>query len=259
METGNVNEDKKAADNEHESLKEQVALMLKKIQDLEQNKNVQISGPTGGFSVEQMAQIIRAAKPTPEEEAVYRFEPEYNLGPDDYDSTGVLYTAPSTGIVIIDDKRQGVAMRTPNKTPIFFMFEGQIKSRDPETGKQILNTFSCYLSRSKAEQEWLNGHSLYGVQFSRSGKTALSTDTKRMQKLQAFLLALQNLDNPTLVMRCTQNNIAVSNDVPGMRIALAEKQLDDYEKSTENPSQRMARESEENRVFLEDKTQFTRK
>jgi hypothetical protein len=256
MKHGKIDEEKKDSLSQNAdtaSLQKTVEMLAKKLEQMEVDRLAPVAG-AGGFTVEQMLELLKRSRPAPtghhlDPEIFYKNDIEYNLGPDDYDEVGVLFTAPSTGIVIYDDIRRGVAMRTPSRKELFFMYEGQVQSRD-ERGKAVLNTFSCYLSRSKAEQQWLREHTLYGILFAESGKKTLSMNSMRMQKMQAYMLGVSNLDNAALFARCKQAGLPVSKDVISMRFALAEKQLDDYEASTENAGQRAAKEKAEEEKFL---------
>lgn len=257
MKEGTVEEKKIVADQaaEIEALKQAVAALLAKADAAEKSKPVSSEGFTPELMRELAASINKGAKT--EEKDNYGYINESDIDESDWDPTGVLFTAPSTGVCIVDDVRRGQRVRTPYGNTIFFAFEGQIVSRD-DRGRQVLNTFSTYLSRSKKEQKWLMEHTTYGIKFSTSAKLALSTDSMRLQKMQGFMAGIANLDNAALFARCKDAGLPVNNDVVSMRYALAEKQLDDHEKSTESATARIARETRENELFLADKSQVTR-
>ena len=250
MEHGQVDEKKEPA-KDTANLEETVKMLAEKLALMEKNQN---NPSMGGLSLDVIKELLRQARPAPtghhlDPEVFYKNDIEYETGPEDYDEKGVLFTAPSTGIVVYDDIRKGIAMRTPSRKEIFFMFEGQVKSRD-DRGKEVLNTFSIYLSRSKNEQKWLREHTLYGIMFNESGKKTLSVNSMRLVKLQSYLLGVSNLDNAALFARCKSAGLPVSNDVVSMRHALAEKQLDDYEASQESATQRAGNIRMEEEKFL---------
>lgn len=255
------NEDKKT-DNAPDvaAFKIQIELMQRELAEMRKNNVPQQSFAPGGMSGDQFAELIKAVKASEKPEqhrlSVKTFVEAKDIDPDDFDSKGVLFCAPSTGYLIVDDFRQGFAVNTPYNNEIFFMFNGQKISRDGD-GHQVLNTFCSYESKSFKEQEWLRAHRYFGLKFFESAKEALSADSAKAQRIAKYVDMLVSDDSASLFTKCKSYGVPVSDDVRTMRILLANKMADKAEGEQESITKNILKDKMEQELFLNDPKQFT--
>ncbi len=124
-----------------EELTKLVLNLTKELEELKKNGNPQVAQLPGGMSMEQFTEIIKAVKERPDVEKfeVGKFVAESDIPKDDYDQKGVIFCAYSTGYVIVDDVRKGLAVRTPYGNTIFFIYQASKRTRG-QKGEE-LNTF----------------------------------------------------------------------------------------------------------------------
>lgn len=226
----------------------------------EQNKP--LAAPTGGLDANQFRELIETVvksvkeKPDDQKYGSTTYTDEKDIDPDDFDDVGVMFSALSTGYVVVDDKRKGKSIQTPFRNVILFGFNAMIKTRDSR-GKEVLNTFCSYTSHSKTEQQWLRGHTYFGIKFFESHIEALNANAAKAQKISHFIDIVGGYDNSQLMQLCKQHNVSIGNDPHKMRTNLA---MAMYEKATDIQEQgvkKMLKEKEEESIFLEDKTKRT--
>ncbi len=264
LEKGNesdLNKDKNAiAPDDAAALKIQLDLMQRELAQMRAGNNPQQFSAPGGMSPDQFTQLIKAVKdaerPEQNKLTVKTFIDEKDIDPKDFDAKGVNFCACSTGYLIVDDVRQGFPVPTPFGNAIFFKFNGQVVSRDME-GKQVLNTFCSYESKSKKEQEWLRSHRYFGLKFFESAKEALSVDAMRAQKLMKYVDNLMSQDSYSIVAQAKQYNVPISEDVRTMRFLLANKMLDATEGVQESATTRILKEKLEEELFMNDPTKMS--
>jgi hypothetical protein len=237
-------------------------IMQKELFELKQNNKPQDYHAPAGMNPQQFIELVAAVskaskeKPDDQKLSVKRFVDERDIDPKDFDKDGVLFCAYSTGYFITDDVRQGFPVSTPYGNDIFFKFQGQNKSRDSR-GREVLNTYCAYLSRSKKEQQWLREHRYYGIKFFESATEAMSTDAVRAQKLARFIDAVMSMDQHQVVMNCQAYKVPVSENMRAMRITLASRMLDATEDPGEVASKKALKELDEENLFLADKSKMT--
>lgn len=241
-------------DNEEEqkSTAELTAMVLnltKELAELKKNGNPQVSQLPGGMSLEQFTDIIKAVKERPDVEKfeVGKFVAESDIPKDDYDEKGVIFCAYSTGYVIVDDVRKGLAVRTPYGNKIFFMYQASKRTRG-QKGEE-LNTYSQYVSHSKREQQWLRDHRFFGAIFFESAKEALSVDAQKAQRLLKFINALMAMDQHGIVKRCREYSVPISDDFRVMRIKLAYKMVEREMDEETASSTKKVEEQFEGKIF----------
>lgn len=209
-------------------------LMQKELAEFKKDKNVQnFSTGSSGLTSEQMAQlvaaVVKASKTQPDAIlSATDFVNERDIDKDDWDEDGVIFCGYSNGYFIADDKRNGFPVRTPYGNVIVLMFQGFTKTRD-NNGKEVLNTFCAYLSKSKKEQQWLRDHSFFGIKFFESAKEALSQNAERAQKLTRFINVVMGMTQDAIITNCKAYKVNISEDMRAMRVGLANKMLDAVE------------------------------
>lgn len=263
IEKGNV-EDKKNNENviDNKELLAQMQLMQRELERLKSEKlPQQYSAPSGmdgkQFS-ELLSMVAKSAKEQPDSQRLNSktFVDERDIDKDDFDKDGQIFCAYSTGYLIVDDYRQGFPVRTPFNNDIFFKFQGQSKSRDSK-GKEVLNTYCAYMSRSKKEQQWLREHRYFGIKFFESATEAMSTDAIRAQKLARFIDSVMSMDQHQVILACKSYNVPVSENMRSMRVILATKMLEKTEEQGVDSSQRALQELNEEHLFLADPKKIT--
>lgn len=241
------------------ALQIQLELMQRQLEEMKANKIPQQYSAPGGMSADQFKQLIEAVKAPDKREnlSIKNFVDEKNIDPADFDEKGMLFCAPSTGYVIVDDVRQGFSVMTPYGSAIIFEFNGQIIGRDSE-GNQQLNTFCSYLSKSKKEQEWLKEHRYFGLKFFESAKEAISTNAARAQKMMKYVDALIGQDAAQIFAQCKKYGLPISDDLRSMRVHLADKMIGEADYAEVHITKNLLKEQHEEELFLGDKTKVTR-
>ena len=144
---------------------------------------------------------------------------------EDYDEKGVVFCAPFTGYVICDDRRQGHMILLPyNKEFLFFKYQG---TRFFTQGKyQEKASFATYTSHSFKEQQWLREHTFFNTMFYESAKDALSFNIVRAQKLARIITMLSKFELHSIIQRCKEYEVPISQDMNTMKTHLAVKMAD---------------------------------
>ena len=264
VEKGTEEETNSEKSSDMKELMLKMELMQKQLDDYQKQGKPRDYTAPAGMDPQQfeslLSAVVKASKEKPDDQklSVKKFVDERDIDPDDFDKDGVLYCAYSTGYFIVDDVRQGFPVSTPFGNIIEFKFQGQNKTRDSR-GKEVLNTFCSYLSRSKKEQQWLEEHRYFGIKFFKSATEAMSTDVVHAQKLAAFVDRVMSMDQNQVVLACQSYKVPISENMRTMRVLLASKMLDATEDVGQQVSQRALRELDEQEIFRQDKTKFTRK
>lgn len=240
----------------------QMELMRRELDKLREDKRPQQYTAPAGMSPAQFTELIgavsKAAKEQPDSKRlnVKTFVDERDIDKDDFDKDGQIFCAYSTGYLIVDDVRQGFPVPTPFGNEIFFKFQGQNKTRDSK-GKEVINTYCAYMSRSKKEQEWLRGHRYFGIKFFESATEAMSTDAIRAQKLARYIDSVMSMDQHQVVLACKSYSVPISENMRSMRVILASRMLEKNEEQGMSSSQKALQELSEEHLFLADPKRIT--
>jgi len=141
-----------------------------------------------------------------------------DLDPDDYDEVGATFTSYGGGYLIVDDVRNGHAVRTPYGRPLRFTFQG---GRITEVGRvQEYSSFCAINIHSKKEIAWLRGHSRYGIEFYEDTKLAMSADAVKIGIASRVSKAMSGLDQHQLLARAKQYGIPLGGDLSDVRVQL---------------------------------------
>ena len=235
-------------------------LMRKELAEQKKAGNPQQVG-AGGLSPDQfstlMAEMLKVSKNKEEDTAsAYSYTKEENIDPDDFDEKGVIFCGYSTGYVIVDDVRNGHNVLPPFKKPILFGFMGMRKTRNQQ-GREVLNTFCSFTSKSKKEQKWLREHRYFGIKFFETHMEALAMDADKGQKLMHYVDVCMGYDQAQLMTLCKQFGVGIHSDVMIMRKNLAVKMLNSVEDVAKKASDKMLREMNEELLFKEDTSKHT--
>lgn len=255
---GNENENKKELNQAPpEQLINLIAEMQKKIDSLEQKNQPALQA--GGLAPDQFAQLVSAISKSiiqrPEADSLKAgsFVQARDIDPNDFDKQGVRFSAFGTGYYIVDDKRNGFSVQTPFGNVLAFTYSGSRRNINAE-GKVELATFSTYVSHSKIEQEWLRNHHLFGIKFFESASVALSANAERAQMISRFIDSLAAQDQHQVLGQCQTYGIPIGTDMRAMRLALAEKMVDNALNARSEATKRTLQENFEQTEFLNDKT-----
>ena len=151
-------------------------------------------------------------------------DPE-DLDPEDIVDPGVSFYSHKVMYVIVDDRRQGLAVRTPFGKPIIFNYQS---TKKVGTGKEAkLHNLSVYTSFSKKEINWLKECKGYGSVFFDTHTSALSTDSRKAEKLARIMNVLDRYNVAKISRLAEQNGIPQSMDPRNLKLAIANKQADD--------------------------------
>lgn len=255
-------EESKNSNNELADLKAKMELMEKELKE-SKNAPVKASASIGGLDAQQFAEIIaavtKAAKETPKADIKAGvFVNEQDIDAEDFDENGVLFCAYSTGYFIVDDVKQGLPISTPYNNVLTFMFQGHNKTRDSK-GREVLNSYCSYLSRSKKEQEFLRKHRFFGIKFFESAKDALSATSMEAQRLVKFIDAVMSMDQGQIIAACKSKGINITNDMQKMRVTLANTMLEESENAKTQAYKNILEANKEEELFLADTSKLSKK
>lgn len=173
------------------------------------------------------------------------------MGLDDFDTDDVLpepvmFFTYSIGYMVMDDVKQGHAIRTPYNRPFkfthLFRYE-RIGSRDK---KEFMMVSVCKVS-SKKELEWLQRHSLYGVKFFEDIRNVRSIDVEMQERLVEASGEISRLNDHEIVQRALGEGIAASTDINKMKRsliqAIAQKRIQEKSNRIQSTYDRMQKEA----------------
>jgi len=220
---------------------ELVLQMKKELEELKKEKQSPASGSTDALSL--MKELVAGLKEKPDSEK-YGGEGTYtkieDIDPEDYLEEGYSFFCHQVGYVIVDDTRQGMAVQTPFKNVIKFVYQA---TRKTGTGNETkLHNLSSYTSYSKKEVEWLKKHRAFGSIFFVSHMDALNADSRKAAKLARVMSVLNSSDVHRIIQIAKQNNIEPSQDINMLRLSIANKQVDEE----------MAKEDQANQIRLKE-------
>lgn len=168
---------------------------------------------------------------------------------DDYIENGVVFSAPSVGMCIVDDRRMGHRVVLPygKKAIMFIHTATRHVKRDKYTE---LVTMCSYKSHSKAEVEWLRKHSLYNAVFYETTKGVIGAEIQNATRIARILGSLNQIDMPSIVKRCKEYKVPVTDDIATMRAGLAVKMSEAEAKSEETVTHKRLQEIEKEKEML---------
>lgn len=213
-------------------------------QEIKELKSKKVETGSGDLSEE----LIKALKamggnaPQGAQPDGYSYMDESQIDPDDFlkEEDAVRFYAHVSTYVIVDDKRQGMSVRTPYGNTIKFEYEA---SRSIGQGKNEEREHFCvYKCQSKKELEWLRAHTLYRTIFHESAEAALDSSTGRAQKVASIMTNLMAQDKHTLINTCLRNGIEMMESVDMMRTAIANKMVDEIIAKEKASSEKVIRE-----------------
>lgn len=165
------------------------------------------------------------------------------LAKEDY----VRFYAHVSTYIIVDDLRNGRPVQTPFKNDIKLDYTA---STTIGSGKTQEREHMCvYTCKSKKEAKWLKEHSLYGIMFYSSGEGVVSVNSKKATQMATLMKNLMAQDKYQILEACKQHGIEMREDVSQMRMALANKMVEDVAvlevRADENRIKEMVLEDEE--------------
>lgn len=164
-----------------------------------------------------------------------------DLDPEDMLEEGETFFSHQVAYIIADDKRNGHNVRTPFTRPIKFVYQS---TRRVNSGNETrLHNLSIYTSYSKTEVKWLREHKFFGTIFFSSHSKALSVDAMKASRLAKIILTLQRYDVHKIVKMAKAMDIEPSEDINGLRIAVANMQAENEIKAEAKSNQIKVRES----------------
>lgn len=242
----------KAVSQQNEILKQQAKIIEEQSTRVEQLEKKLVNGAGSGFSPADLAafgEAIIKAKAKSDDVDWDAGVQEEQIDPDDFFKEGVRFTSPKFGYCIVDDVRQGRRVKLPyNKKDILFSYAA---TRRVQQGKYETTTpFSCYISKSKREIEWLKSHSLFNVMFfETSTGGAVDADVINASKLATIMVQLKNYELYELISIAHQHNVEIHTDPAVLRSMVAMKMLKDQNNMEEETRKRQANESYNNALL----------
>lgn len=229
-------EQEKAPEKSVTALEEAMSVMAKKIEALEAEKKNQ-KQDAGGLTSDAIAKLVEGAiRGSKGNENWSDGVDEAQIDPDDYEPEGVRFCHPSMGYVIADDKRKGQIVRLPyNKPYIFFAHES---TRIIQQGRYGATApVSSYTSYSKKEIKWIREHSIYGTVIFETTKQAMDQRAEFAMRMAPIMTVVQDYDFPSLMKRCQEYGIPMSDNTNALRanlaMAMAERSMESDKKFTE--------------------------
>jgi len=214
--------------------------MQKQIDELKKIKNV----PGSESTAEVLRELVAELKQKPDSEK-YGGEDTYtrpeDIDPEDVLDEGVTFFSHQVAYVIADDKRNGHNVRTPFGKAIKFVYQS---TRQVKTGNETkLHNLSTYTSFSKKEVQWIRDHKFFGTIFFSSHSKALTTDAVKASRLAKIIVTLQRYDVHKVIKMAKGLGIEPSEDINGLRIAIANMQADNEMKAEAESNQLRVREA----------------
>lgn len=217
-----------------------IAELQREIAELRAEKS---STNNDSATVKAIEQLVEGLRKKSDDEK-YGGENQYvdvaDIDPEDYLERGIPFYCHKVMYVIVDDKRGGHAVQTPFKNKLVFQYQS---TRAVGTGKETrLHNLSCYVSHSKKEVEWLEKHSGYGSLFFKSHMEAMTVDAIKAHKLARVMSALNRMETGRVVKMAADMGI-VSEDPQMLRIAIANKQVEEEMKNEEEANKIRVKEA----------------
>lgn len=250
LEEGTEGQEKKNIPNEE--LYALVTKLSKEVESLREEKKAAImNGPI--MSAEDIAKIITATKG--EKDIDYQSGiREEEIPEEDYDEKGVRFCAPYVGYVLCDDKRKGHLVKLPYGKPFVFFEYGA--TRRVQQGKyEHLSVFSAYVSHSKKEIEWIRSHRHFGIHFYESSTQAMQTDAAKALRLGKIVRALESSDLSSIIKRCKEYGLEISEDPAITRSHLALRMMEKEVADDNAAAQKAAADMYKTKMLLESKTE----
>lgn len=171
---------------------------------------------------------------------------------EDYDEKGVTFSAPFTGYCIVDDMRKGHRVVLPfGKKFIVFGHAGTNKQQQ---GKHTQLVSMCnYTSHSKKETQWLRDHTYYNAVFYETIKGAMSMDVMKAQRIARILTSLASFELDSIIRRCREYQLPITDNLATMRAALAMRMADVEANSEKVATETRLAEIEKEKALLLEK------
>ena len=228
-------------------------MLLKKINELESRLSGSNNNAPKAISQEEMmstvvAAVTKANKTNTDTVIDGYFDPA-NIDKNDHLETPVRFVAYLSGYVIVDDLRQGKAVRTPYNNVIVFKYDSSVAVK---TGKEHdVTHYATYFCESKKESEWLKAHSEYGFMFYDHLDSNIQAGGKRAMRLASAMRNIKTLNQHQLIRVCKDSDIPVG-ETSYMRAAIAEFQVEKVLKEEKQNSKQMLQETEIEKALFPD-------
>lgn len=191
--------------------------MIKQLQESMKKTPAGAIDSNSGVMIDNMAQAI-AKSQQHQAGGEYYLDPK-NIDPEDYDEKGAMFTSYGNGYLIIDDKRNGHAVRTPYGNKFKFRFQGAHITRVGRVDSY--SSFCSFRTNSKREIEWLRSHSRYGIEFYENTNLAISMDARKIDIAARIHKQVQNLERDQILARAKKHNIPIGGDLDGIASMLS--------------------------------------
>lgn len=158
----------------------------------------------------------------------------------------VMFFTYSIGYMIMDDVKQGHAIRTPYSRPFKFTHLFRYEKIGARDKKEFMMVSVCKIS-SKKELDWLQRHSLYGVKFFEDIRNVKTIDVEMQERLVEASNEIARLSDHEVVQRALAEGVAPGTDVSRMKRsliqAIAQKRVEEKNTRVQTAYDRMQREA----------------
>jgi len=188
----------------------------------------QLEGGEKKTSKSDLTELISVLKADKASEA-NRIYAEEEIDPEDYHEDGIIFTAPSQGYLITNDKKMGKYIAIPGgKRFIKFKYSAMSLTKN-NTKEDEITTMCSYCSHSKKEIEWLRGHTRNGIEFYENNpKLALSKSAQFIQMASRVHNTINALDKNKLTEKAKSLGITPTGDLSKLRAEIAAKLAEQY-------------------------------
>lgn len=207
-------------------MQEVILKLQQEVENLKKNQPTQqTSQATSPDTMERLVALLEQKNQANNQGFAFEggYATEAQASPDDVlDHTEwVSFVSHFTSFIIVDDTKNGMAVRAPFK-PIKFVYDSSVITAGENDEKNISNT-CIYVCKSKKELEWLRGHSTFGYYFFDNLKDAKNITSKKAAKLMVVMGALNKMDAHQLIAMAREKNIHVdaSTDAGSLRGLIA--------------------------------------
>lgn len=205
-------------------------------------------GGSGGLTEELAKALVTIANNS--EQAQEAYDPAKYLSPaqvasDDILEEVVVFWASGFGLVLGDDKKNGIPIRPPYGAVLF----EPVGENRQQRGKDIdVNIWSKHVCESKKELEFLRNHTLFGIRFFEKAGETINVDQGFAIKLANHMTALRNTPSNQVHRMAREMELAFEEDLDKTRLmiasALIEKEKAQYAAANQIRVKNETREAE---------------
>jgi len=169
------------------------------------------------FSQEELSKVVtqlqEEIKDLKQSKKSTRGEKRQNVIEEDFLDPPATFFAYSISFGLYGDKRKNRLNHPPNKQPVLFKPHYRYNKNKNTGGKKGAEVVSISRAtiRSKSVAKWIRDHSLFGIRFFESIKTAIDQDAYLAEKMVSVSNMISTLGDMQVINRAKQEGIDIGN------------------------------------------------